>query len=173
MFRPLLGASIAGLFLLTRYGVGAPTAPPFPNPDAPARLQYLMGTELDERLFPSMSSTSDTLTPVSHATAESATAVVTQSLAPARQPDVIVRAGYHKGNGKGYLAWSPDRGAHWVDLSSLLPGSDQANTSHIAEVTRLAEDKNGRLLLTMDGQTEAKGKVLHLTLGKKLDWLLL
>lgn len=171
MFKPLLCASIAGLFLLTRYGVGAPTAPPFPNPDAPARLHYLMDAALDERLFQSLTSAPETLTPFTPSAPGQV--VVTQSLSPVRQAEVVVRAGYDKGTGKGHLAWSPDRGRHWIDLSSLLPGSEQANTSHIAEVARLAQDKDGRLLLTMDGQPEAKGKVLHLTLGKKMDWWLL
>jgi hypothetical protein len=98
---------------------------------------------------------------------------ITQLLSPAHDPDVIIAAGFDKVTGKAYLAWSPDRGQHWIELSSMLPGSERMNNTRSAEVTSLAEDANGRLLLTMNEEADSKGKLMQLTLGKTMNWLLL
>jgi photosystem II stability/assembly factor-like uncharacterized protein len=91
---------------------------------------------------------------------------VTHLLSPANKPNVIVAAGFDKVTGKAYLAWSPDGGTSWTNLSKLLPGAERANNDLTAQVTSLSEDARGRLLLTMNEEIEKKGKLFKLTLGK-------
>jgi hypothetical protein len=247
MFKSVYGAVVAALLLLllSGYGIGAPSTPPRPDPEAPARLELLMssangladvafhGDDAYLSLSDSPSLTDSVLatrgaieagsqwTPVvkdvcaawcakenkdmaavpgtqriyigveggllrsedggdsykfvkRHAVDDSVSfPTITQLLAPKHDPDVVIAAGFDKVTGKAYLAWSPDRGEHWIELSSLLPGSERMNNTRSAEVTSLAEDANGRLLLTMNEEYASKGKLMQLTLGKKMNWLLL
>lgn len=91
---------------------------------------------------------------------------VTRVLSPANKPNVIVAAGFDKHTGKAYLAWSPNGGTTWTDLSKLLPGAERTNNLLTSQVTSLVEDGQGRLLLTVNEDLEQKGKLLKLTLGK-------
>jgi hypothetical protein len=91
---------------------------------------------------------------------------VTRLLSPANKPNVIVAAGFDKMTGKAYLAWSPDGGTTWTNLSKLLPGAERTNNDLTAQVTSLSEDAQGHLLLTMNEEIEKKGKLFKLTLGK-------
>ncbi len=247
MFKSVYGAGVAALLLLllSGYGIGAPSTPPRPDPEAPARLQQLMssprgiadiafdGNDAYLSLSNSPSQSDSVLatrgaiaagsiwTPVvkdvcasvcdktnkgmaavagtervyigvaggllrsedggasftfvkRHAVDESASfPTITQVLSPSNDPDVVITAGFDKITGKAYLAWSPDRGERWIELSSLLPGSEPMNDTRGAEVTSLAEDASGRLLLTINEQYDAKGKLMQLSLGKTMNWLLL
>jgi hypothetical protein len=89
-------------------------------------------------------------------------------LAPSKKPDVIIVGGFDKANGKPYLAWSADNGDNWTDISSILPGYDQspADASKFGLVTAIAEDSQGRLLITENEEFDAKGRLMQLTLGK-------
>ncbi len=247
MFKSIYAACIAALLLLvlSSYGIGAPSTPPRPDPEAPARLELLMSSSSgmadvafhgDDAYLSLSASTprGDSVlatrgaivagsqwTPVlrdvcaawcgkehkdmaavpgtgllyigvgggllrsedgggsfkfvkRHAVDDSASfPTITQLLSPKHDPDVVIAAGFDQVTGKAYLAWSPDRGEHWIELSSLLPGSERTNPTRSAEVTSLAEDANGRLLLTMNEEAGTKGKLMQLTLGKKFNWLLL
>jgi hypothetical protein len=89
-------------------------------------------------------------------------------LAPSKNPGVIVVGGFDKASAKPYLAWSADNGDHWTDLSSMLPGFNR-NTGDFGkggQVTALMEDPQGRLLLTVNEEPDAKGHLMLLTLGK-------
>lgn len=247
MFKSIYGACVAALLLLvlSNYGIGAPSTPPRPDPEAPARVELLMSSSSgmtdvafrDDVAYLSLSGSApqggrvlatrgaiaagSQWTPVlkdvctgwcgkehedmaavpgtrrlyigvgggllrsedggasfkfvkRHAAADSESfPVITQLLAPQHDPDAVVAAGFDQVTGKAYLAWSPDRGEHWIELSSLLPGSERTKHTGSAEVTSLAEDANGRLLLTMNEEADAKGKLMRLTLGRKMNWLLL
>lgn len=88
-------------------------------------------------------------------------------LSPAGKPNVLVVGGFDKANAKPYLAWSADGGDSWKDLSALLPGySRPAGQQGVAQVTSLAQDPQGRLMLTLNEDDNAKGKLMLLTLGK-------
>ncbi len=247
MFKSVYGASVATLLLLflSGYGIGAPSTPPQPDPEAPARLEQVMSTahglahvafhgddaylslsdpasDMDNVLasrghIEANSKWTPVVKDVCAALCEKASTgmvsvagtqrvyigveggllrsddggtsykfvlrhgvddsvsfpTITQLLSPTHDPDVIIAAGFDKVTGKAYLAWSPDRGERWIELSSMLPGSEQRNNTRSAEVTSLAEDQNGRLLLTMNEEADSKGKLMQLTLGKKMNWLLL
>ena len=84
------------------------------------------------------------------------------------QPNVIVVGGFDKANARPYLAWSADGGDSWTDVSSMLPGySRAANDSSLSgQVTSVVEDPQGRILLTLNEDATAKGKLIQLTLGK-------
>ncbi|MBZ2209742.1 hypothetical protein [Massilia soli] len=84
------------------------------------------------------------------------------------KPNVIVVGGFDKANARAYLAWSADGGDNWTNLSSLLPGYNRApnDASLSGQVTSLVEDPQGRVLLTLNEDETAKGKLIQLTLGK-------
>lgn len=81
------------------------------------------------------------------------------------RPQVLVAAGADSGTGKPYLALSADAGERWTDLSSILPGHADAQPAVAADVTSLAEDRAGRVLLTLNLQPGAQGRLVMLTLG--------
>ncbi|MGZ8287899.1 MAG: hypothetical protein ACXW2U_00460 [Telluria sp.] len=89
-------------------------------------------------------------------------------LSPAGKPNVLVVGGFDKANARPYLAWSNDGGDNWTDLSAMLPGYTRApgQDGVTSQVTSLAEDPQGRLLLTLNEDESAKGKLMLLTLGK-------
>lgn len=87
---------------------------------------------------------------------------------PKDNPNVIVVGGFDKQNAKPYLAWSADGGDKWTDLSSKLPGFNRtaAEGGKTSQVTSLVEDPQGRLLVTLNEDEDAKGHLMLLTLGK-------
>jgi hypothetical protein len=170
MFKPALGLSIAGLIILSSYSGGAPSAILAASPAGHARVEQLSTRRLNPGYV--------TLKPqAAELDARPAAAPdnihITQMITPANKPDVVVAAGIDKANGKAYLAWSADHGEHWTDLSTMLPGNALKGGAPSAQVSSLMEDERGRLLLTMSDADNAKGQVLVLTLGKKMNWLLL
>lgn len=87
-------------------------------------------------------------------------------LALAKQPDTIVVAGFDKGTGKPYMAWSSDGGTKWTDISSLLPGyARDLDATSAAMVTSIVEDAQGRIVATVNEQEGAQGRVVLVTLG--------
>jgi hypothetical protein len=89
-------------------------------------------------------------------------------LFPANQPNTVLVAGFDKANGKPFLAWSADSGDKWTDLSVLLPGYQQsAGHDATVQVTALVQDPQGRLLLTINEELDAKGRLYLLTLGAR------
>lgn len=85
-----------------------------------------------------------------------------------KKPNVIVVGGFDKANARPYLAWSADGGDNWTNLSAMLPGYNRGagDTSLAGQVTSLVEDPQGRILLTLNEDETAKGKLIQLTLGK-------
>lgn len=170
MFKPALGASVAGLFLLAGYSGGAPSAIFTPSTETPARVDTLATGPFASAYQPLKPQAAHvrmtTLAGAAHVH-------ITQMITPANKPDVVVVTGVDKVSGTAFLAWSADRGESWTDLSSMLPANQIKDREPNAQVSSLMEDERGRLLLTMTDDGDAKGKVLVLTLGKKMDWLLL
>lgn len=83
------------------------------------------------------------------------------------KPTTLVVGGFDKAAAKPYLAWSADSGDHWTDISSLLPGYSSVNgTPTLAEVTSVTEDPQGRIIVTVNEEANAKGRLLLLTLGQ-------
>lgn len=84
------------------------------------------------------------------------------------KPNVLVVGGFDKANARPYLAWSNDGGDKWTDISAMLPGYNRTkgDTSLSGQVTSLVEDPQGRILLTLNEDETAKGKLIQLTLGK-------
>lgn len=92
-----------------------------------------------------------------------------QSLLSLRnKPNVLVVGGFDKANARPYLAWSANGGDNWTDLSAMLPGYNRggANTTLAGQVTSLVEDPQGRILLTLNEDETARGKLIQLTLGR-------
>lgn len=93
---------------------------------------------------------------------------ITAFLSLANQPNRVVVAGFDKATGKPYLAWSDNAGDSWTDISSLLPGYQRAaNSEATAQVTGLAEDAQGRILLTVNEDLGSNGRLMLLTLGSR------
>ena len=84
------------------------------------------------------------------------------------KPNVLVVGGFDKANARPYLAWSADGGDNWTNISAMLPGYNRGagDTSLAGQVTSLVEDPQGRILLTLNEDETAKGKLIQLTLGK-------
>ncbi|WP_229431765.1 MULTISPECIES: hypothetical protein [Massilia] len=93
---------------------------------------------------------------------------VQRFLALKGKPNVLVVGGFDKANARPYLAWSNDGGDHWTNISAMLPGYNRGagDTSLSGQVTSLVEDPQGRILLTLNEDETAKGKLIQLTLGK-------
>lgn len=93
---------------------------------------------------------------------------VMRFLALKNKPNVLVVGGFDKANARPYLAWSNDGGDNWTNLSPMLPGYNRGAgaTSLSGQVTSLVEDPQGRILLTLNEDETAKGKLIQLTLGK-------
>jgi hypothetical protein len=91
---------------------------------------------------------------------------ITELFSPAGKPNVIVAAGFDKAHGLPYLAWSNDNGDKWTDLSSLLPGYKRTVADATGQVTAIAEDAQGRILVTVNEEFKKKGRLVELTLGK-------
>ena len=93
---------------------------------------------------------------------------VTHLLSPKGKPNVVIAAGFDKATGKPYLTWSNDGGKQWTELSALLPRYARSSPTDdlTAQVTSLAEDPSGRIVLTMNDEPERKGRLLLLTLGQ-------
>jgi hypothetical protein len=82
------------------------------------------------------------------------------------KPDTLVAGGFDKATQKPYLAWSADGGTTWTDLSSLLPGYVRnLDDASAAMVTSIVEDTQGHLLVTVNEDENAKGRLVQLTLG--------
>lgn len=90
---------------------------------------------------------------------------ISSVLALRQRPQVLIAAGADAATGAAYLAVSGDGGEHWTDLSSILPGHASASPAAAAAVTALAQDRAGRVLLTLNLQPQAQGRLLLLTLG--------
>jgi hypothetical protein len=87
-------------------------------------------------------------------------------LALAGKPDTLVAGGFDKATQKPYLAWSKDGGTTWTDLSSLLPGyARNLDDGSVAEVTAIAQDPQGRVLVTVNATKGAQGRLVLVTLG--------
>lgn len=82
------------------------------------------------------------------------------------KPDTVVIGGFDKATQQAYLAWSKDGGSTWTDISKLTPnyGKTPAAGATVM-ITGIAEDAQGRILVTMNETGEGQGKLLHLTLG--------
>lgn len=91
---------------------------------------------------------------------------IRQLVALAGKPDTLVAGGFDKATQKPYLVWSSDGGTTWTDISALLPGYarnlDDASSSM---VTAIAEDPQGHVLVTVNEQDMAQGRLVLLTLG--------
>jgi hypothetical protein len=84
----------------------------------------------------------------------------------AGRPDTLVAGGFDKATQKPYLAWSKDGGTTWTDLSALLPGYVRnLDDASVAAVTAIAEDPQGRLLVTVNEKEGAQGRLVLVTLG--------
>jgi hypothetical protein len=87
-------------------------------------------------------------------------------LALAGKPDTLVAGGFDKATQKPYLAWSKDGGTTWTDLSTLLPGyARDLDDASVAEVTAIAQDPQGRVLVTVNESQGAQGRLVLVTLG--------
>lgn len=87
-------------------------------------------------------------------------------LALAGKPDTLVAGGFDKATQKPYLAWSKDGGTTWTDLSPLLPGyARNLDDASVAEVTAIAQDPQGRVLVTVNESKGAQGRLVLVTLG--------
>lgn len=91
---------------------------------------------------------------------------ITHLLAPAGQANVIVAAGFDKAKALPYLAWSNDNGEKWTDLSTLLPGYKRTNADATGQVTSMAQDAQGRILLTVNEEFQKKGRLVEVKLGR-------
>lgn len=93
---------------------------------------------------------------------------VKEFLSLKNRPEVLVVGGFDKATARPYLAWSANGGDKWTDISAMLPGfSRVAGASSLAgQVTSLVEDPQGRILLTLNEDETAKGKLIQLTLGR-------
>lgn len=90
---------------------------------------------------------------------------ITQLISPANKPNVIVAAGFDKAKGLPYMGWSSDNGEKWTDLSPLLPGYKRGTADTTGQVTAMAEDAQGRILVTVNEDFKAKGRLVAVTLG--------
>ena len=90
-------------------------------------------------------------------------------LALKAKPDTLVVGGFDKKNTKPYLAVSRDGGGSWQDLSSMLPGYSQPANEEmkVGVVTSIAEDPQGRILLTLNEYDDKQGRLLQLTIGRR------
>lgn len=71
---------------------------------------------------------------------------ITHLVRSSRHPSLLVVSGFDKANLAGYLAYSPDNGESWTDVSALVAGS--------TNVAFISEDADGRLLVgAHDGET--------------------
>lgn len=87
-------------------------------------------------------------------------------LALAGKPDTLVAGGFDKATQKPYLAWSKDGGTTWTDLSPLLPGyARNLDDGSVAEVTAIAQDPQGRVLVTVNESKGAQGRLVLVTPG--------
>jgi hypothetical protein len=87
-------------------------------------------------------------------------------LALSGKPDTIVAGGFDKASQKPYLAWSADGGSRWTDISALLPGyARDLDNGAPAMVTAIAEDPQGRVLVTVNEHEHAQGRLVLVTLG--------
>jgi hypothetical protein len=87
-------------------------------------------------------------------------------LALAGRPDTLVAGGFDKATQKPYLAWSKDSGTTWIDLSNLLPGyARNLDDGSVADVTAIAQDPQGRVLVTVNETKGAQGRLVLVTLG--------
>ncbi|MCE3602005.1 hypothetical protein LXA47_00045 [Massilia sp. P8910] len=91
---------------------------------------------------------------------------ITRLLSPAGKPNVIVAAGFDKAHGLPYLAWSNDNGDKWTDLSTLLPGYKRTVAGATSQVTSIAEDTQGRILVTVNEEFKKKGRLVEVKLGR-------
>ena len=90
---------------------------------------------------------------------------ISSLLALRARPRVLLAAGADAGTGSAYLAVSGAGGERGTDLTSILPGHGGASPGAAAAVTALAQDQAGRVLLTLNLQPQAQGRLLLLTLG--------
>ena len=82
------------------------------------------------------------------------------------KPDTVVIGGFDKATQQAYLAWSKDGGTTWTDISKLTPNHGKTPAAGATVmITGLAEDAQGRILVTMNETGEGQGKLLQLTLG--------
>lgn len=84
-------------------------------------------------------------------------------------PDTIVVGGFDKHNGKPYLAYSRDAGTTWTELSAILPAyaAPAGPDGEHGLVTDIAEDAEGRILLTYNERFDREGRLLQLSLGRR------
>ncbi|OON62632.1 hypothetical protein B0920_04095 [Massilia sp. KIM] len=84
-------------------------------------------------------------------------------------PDTILVGGFDKRNGKPYLAYSRDAGGTWTDLSASLPNyaAPAGDNGEHGLITDIAEDAEGRILITYNERFETEGRLLQLSLGRR------
>lgn len=98
---------------------------------------------------------------IHHAAGSAAMPHIRHVLALPGRGDVVAAAGADEVLRKPYLAVSRDGGERWTDLSSILPGFEGTG----AAVTSLAQDRQGRLLATLNLQPQSQGRLVLLELG--------
>ncbi len=86
-------------------------------------------------------------------------------LALRNRPQVLLAAGFDKATGNPYLAVSTNFGAAWTDLSAALPGYGRTGFEGTTQVTSLAQDPLGRILLTLNLDQDARGRLVLVTLA--------
>ncbi len=86
-------------------------------------------------------------------------------LALRNRPHVLLGAGFDKATGNPYLAVSTNAGATWSDLSASLPGYGRPGFEGTTQVTSLVQDPLGRILLTLNLDQDARGRLVLVTLA--------
>lgn len=86
-------------------------------------------------------------------------------LALRNRPDIVLAVGFDQASGKPYLALSIDGGGRWHDQSASLPGYQRAGFEGTTQVTSLVQDPLGRILLTLNLDQDARGRLVLLTLA--------
>lgn len=80
------------------------------------------------------------------------------------KPGFIVVGGFDKANGRPYLAWSPDGGMVWNDISKQVPGYDNVDgdENSVGAVSAIVEDPQGRILVVANARSDGQGRLLQL-----------
>lgn len=86
-------------------------------------------------------------------------------LALRNRPGIVLATGFVQASGKPFLALSRDGGARWTDVSASLPGYERARFEGSTQLTSLVQDRLGRIVLTLNLDQDARGRLVLLTLG--------
>ena len=91
--------------------------------------------------------------------------IIGSLLALRNRPAVLLAAGFDQASGKPYLALSRNGGGRWSDLSTSLRGYQRPGFEGVTQVTSLVQDPLGRILLTLNLDQDARGRLVLLTLA--------